>query len=139
MLQICKGLCSPQPLPLDHRHTRTVSIHGLTGVESAFHSKGSTLKRTNAFRRKLRKGKKLCEKKINNHSGITQRQRDVGPVVTTQRYHNNGRLIMLEVNCIKFSLDIPYSLGIIMCKFLAVQSKTEGMAASVCVFVEHPS
>ena len=30
-------------------------IHVLKGVESAFHSKGSTLKRTNAFRQKLRK------------------------------------------------------------------------------------
>ena len=64
---------------------------------------------------------------------------DVGPVVTTQRYHNNGRLIMLEVKCIKFSLDIQYSLGIIMCKFHAFQSKTEGMAAYVRVFLEHPS
>ena len=64
---------------------------------------------------------------------------DVGPGVTTQCYHNNGRLIMLEVNCIKFSLGIQNSLGIIMCKFHARQSKTEGMAASVCVFLEHPS
>ena len=64
---------------------------------------------------------------------------DVGPGVTTQRYHNNGRLIMLEVKCIKFSLDIQNSLGIIMCKFHAFQSKTEGMAASVRVFLEHPS
>ena len=64
---------------------------------------------------------------------------DVGPVVTTQRYHNNGRLIMLEVKCIKFSLDILNYLGIIMCKFHAFQSKTEGMAASVRVFLEHPS
>ena len=31
-------------------------FHGLKGVESAFHSKGSTLKRMNAFRKKLRKG-----------------------------------------------------------------------------------
>ena len=31
------------------------------------------------------------------------------------------------------------SLGIIMCKFHAFQSKTEGMAASVRVFLEHPS
>ena len=44
---------------------------------------------------------------------------DVGPGVTTQRYHNNGRLIMLEVSCIKFSLNIQNSLGIIMCKFHA--------------------
>ena len=35
---------------------RTDSIHGLKGVKGAFHSKGSTLKRTNAFRQKLRKG-----------------------------------------------------------------------------------
>ena len=62
---------------------------------------------------------------------------DVGPDVMTQRYHNNGRLIMLEVKCIKFSLDIPNSLGIIMCKFHAFQSKTEGMAASVRVFFAH--
>ena len=64
---------------------------------------------------------------------------DVGPGVTTQRYHNNGCLIMLEVNCIKFSLDIQNSLGIIICKFYAFQSKTEGMAASVRIFFEHPS
>ena len=35
---------------------KNCSIHGLKGVESAFHSKGSTLKRANAFRQKLRKG-----------------------------------------------------------------------------------
>ena len=35
---------------------KNVSIYGLKGVESAFHSKGSTLKRANAFRHKLRKG-----------------------------------------------------------------------------------
>ena len=64
---------------------------------------------------------------------------DVGPGVTIQCYHNNGRLIMLEVNCIKFSLGIQNSLGMIMCKFHARQSKTEGMAASVRVFLEHPS
>ena len=64
---------------------------------------------------------------------------DFGPGVTTQHYHNNGRLIMLEVKSIKFSLDIQNSLGIIMCKFHTFQSKTEGMAASVRVFLEHPS
>ena len=64
---------------------------------------------------------------------------DVGLGVMTQCYHNNGRLIMLEVKCIKFSLDIQNSLGIIMCKFHAFQSKTEGMAASVRIFLEHPS
>ena len=64
---------------------------------------------------------------------------DVGPGVTTQRYHNNGRLIKLEVKCIKFSRDMQDSLGIIMCKFHAFQSKTEEMAASVRVFLEHPS
>ena len=80
---------------------------------------------------------KVCEKTINNHSGIMRRQRDVG--VTTQRYHNNGRLIMLEVNCFKFSLGLQNSLGMIMCKFHARQSKTEGMAASVRVFLEQPS
>ena len=64
---------------------------------------------------------------------------DVEPGVTTQRYHNNRRLIMLEVSCIKFSLGIQNSLGMIMCKFHARQSKTEGMAASVRVFLEHPS
>ena len=64
---------------------------------------------------------------------------DVGPGVTTQRYHNNGCLIMLEVKCIKILLDIQNSLGIIMCKFHAFQSKAEGMAASVRVFLEHPS
>ena len=82
---------------------------------------------------------KVCERTINNHSGIMRRQRDVGPGVTAQRYHNNGRLIMLEVNCIKFSLGIQNSLGIIMSKFHARKSKTEGMAASVRVFLEHPS
>ena len=64
---------------------------------------------------------------------------DVGPGGTTQRYHNNRRLVMLEVNRIKFSLDIQNSLGIIMCKFYAFQSKTEGVAESVHVFFEHPS
>ena len=63
---------------------------------------------------------------------------DVGPAVTTQRYHNNGRLIMLEVNCIKFSLGIQNSLGMIMCKFHARQSKTEGMAASAVYFLNTP-
>ena len=72
---------------------------------------------------------KVCEKTINNHSGIARRQRDVWLGVTTQRYHNNRRLIMLEVNCIKFSLDIQNSPGIIMCTFHAFHSKTEGMAA----------
>ena len=64
---------------------------------------------------------------------------DVGPGVTTQRYYNNGRLIMLEANCMKFSLDIQNSLGIILCKFHAFQSKTEGMAASVRAYFEYPS
>ena len=64
---------------------------------------------------------------------------DIGPGVTTQHYHYKGRLIMLEVNCIKFSLDIQNSLVTIMCKFHAFRSKSEGMAASVCVFLEHPS
>ena len=64
---------------------------------------------------------------------------DVGPGVTTQRYYNNGRLIMLEANCIKFPMDIQNSRGIILCKFHAFQSKTEGMAASVRVFLEYPS
>ena len=45
---------------------------------------------------------------------------------------------MLESSCIKFSLDIQNSLAIIMCKFHAFQSKTEGMAASVRVFFETP-
>ena len=66
---------------------------------------------------------------------------DVGPGVTTQRYHNNGRLIMLEVKCIKFSLDIQNSLGIIMCKFHTFQSKIEGMACClrfmIVVFRDH--
>ena len=82
---------------------------------------------------------KVCEITINNHIGINNGNvtlDDVGPGVTTQRYHNNERLIMLEV---KFSLDIQNSLGIIMCKFHAFQSKTEGMTASVRVFLEHPS
>ena len=53
---------------------------------------------------------------------------DVGPGVTTQRYHNNERLILLEINCIIFSLYIHNSLGISMCKFHAFQSKTEESA-----------
>ena len=64
---------------------------------------------------------------------------DVGPGVTTQRYHNNERLILLEVNSIIFSLYIHNSLGISMCKSHAFQSKTEEMAASVRVFLKHPS
>ena len=63
---------------------------------------------------------------------------DAGPGVMTQRYHNKGRLIMLEANCIKFSLDIQNSLGIIMCNFHAFQSKTQGMTASVRIIFEHP-
>ena len=139
MLQICKGRCSPRSLPLDRLHPRTVCIHGLKDVESAFRSKGRTLKRANALRQKLRKG--MRKKPINNHSGITQRQvtlDDVGPSVATQCYHNNRHLIMLEVSWIKFSLDIQNSVGIIMCKFHAFQSKTEGMAASVRVFLNTP-
>ena len=42
-------------------------------------------------------------------------------------------------NVSKVILSVQNSLGIIMCKFRAVQSKTEGMAASVRVFFEHPS
>ena len=42
-------------------------------------------------------------------------------------------------NVSKVTLSVQNSLGIIMCKFRAVQSKTEGMAASVRVFFEHPS
>ena len=60
---------------------------------------------------------------------------DVGQDVTTQLYHSNGRLIMLEVNCIKFSLDIQNSLGIIMCMFCTFQSSTKGMAAYVRIFL----
>ena len=64
---------------------------------------------------------------------------DVGPVVTAQRYHINARFIMLKVNCITFLLGIQNSLGIIMCKFRAFQSNTEGMVASVRVLFAHPS
>ena len=39
----------------------------------------------------------------------------------------------------KVTLWVQNSLGMIMCKFRAVQSKTEGMAASVRIFFEHPS
>ena len=46
----------PQGQTVTANYYSKVSIHGLKGVESAFHSKGSTLKRTNALRRKLRKG-----------------------------------------------------------------------------------
>ena len=42
-------------------------------------------------------------------------------------------------NVSKVTLSVQNSLGIIMCKFRAVLSKTEGMAASVRVFFEHPS
>ena len=37
-------------------------------------------------------------------------------------------------NVSKVTLSVQNSLGIIMCKFRTVQSKTEGMAASVRVF-----
>ena len=56
MLQICKGRCSLRSLPMDHPHARTVSIYGLKGVQSAFHSNGRTLKRVSTFRQKLQKG-----------------------------------------------------------------------------------
>ena len=46
---------------------------------------------------------------------------------------------MRTENVSKVTLSVQNSLGIIMCKFRAVQSKTEGMAASVRVFFEHPS
>ena len=36
------------------------------------------------------------------------------------------------------TLRVQNSLGIIVCKFRAGQSKTEGMAVSACVFIEHP-
>ena len=62
-----------------------------------------------------------------------------GPGVTRWRYHNNHRFIMRADNVSKVTLSVQNSLGIIMCKFCAVQSKTEGMAASVRVFFEHPS
>ena len=42
-------------------------------------------------------------------------------------------------NVSKVTLSVQNSLGIIMSKFRAVQSKTEGMAASIRVFFEHPS
>ena len=62
-----------------------------------------------------------------------------GPGVTRWRYHNNHRFIMRTDNVSKVTLSVQNSLSIIMCKFRAVQSKTEGMAASVRVFFEHPS
>ena len=46
---------------------------------------------------------------------------------------------MRKDNVGKVTLWVQYSFGIIMWKFPAVQSKTEGMAASVRVFFEHPS
>ena len=46
----------PQVQTVTANYYSKVSIHWLKGVESAFHSKGSTLKRTNAFRQKFRKG-----------------------------------------------------------------------------------
>ena len=45
---------------------------------------------------------------------------------------------MHKDNVIKVILWIQNSLGIIMCKFRAVKSKTEGMAASVRVFLNTP-
>ena len=46
---------------------------------------------------------------------------------------------MRKDNVSKVILWVQNSLGIIMWKFRAVQSKNEGMAASVRVFFEHPS
>ena len=46
---------------------------------------------------------------------------------------------MRKDNVGKVTLLVQNSLGIIMWKFPSVQSKTEGMAASVRVFFEHPS
>ena len=62
-----------------------------------------------------------------------------GPGVTRCCYHNNHTFIMRKDNVGKVTLWVQNSLGIIMWKFPAVQSKTEGMAASVRVFFEHPS
>ena len=60
--------------------------------------------------------RRLCARLYPKMLSECQCKRAVGPGVTTQRYHYNGRLVMLEVNCIKFSLGIHNSLGIIMCK-----------------------
>ena len=60
---------------------------------------------------------------------------DFGPGVTRWHYHNNHRFIMRTDNVSKVTLSVQNSFSIIMCKFRAVQSKTEGMAASVCVFL----
>ena len=46
---------------------------------------------------------------------------------------------MRKDNVSKVTRWVQNSLGIIICKFRAVQSKTEGMTASVRVFFEHPS
>ena len=46
---------------------------------------------------------------------------------------------MREDNVYKVTLWVQNYLGIIICNFRAVQSKTEGMATSVRVFLEHPS
>ena len=61
-----------------------------------------------------------------------------GPGVARWRYHNNHRFIMHKDNVSKVTLWIQNSLGIIMFKFRAVKSKTEGMAASVRVFLNTP-
>ena len=46
---------------------------------------------------------------------------------------------MRKDNVSKVILGVQNSLGIIMYEFRAVQSKTEGMTASVREFFEHPS
>ena len=46
---------------------------------------------------------------------------------------------MRKDNVSKVTRCLQNSLGIIMCKFRAVQSKIEGMATSVRVFFEHSS
>ena len=62
-----------------------------------------------------------------------------GPGAMRRRYHNNHRFIMRKDNVSKVTLLVQNYVGIIIYKFRAVQSKTEGMAASVRVFFEHPS
>ena len=61
-----------------------------------------------------------------------------GTGVTSLCYHNNHRFIMRTDNVSKVTLSVQNSLSIIMCKFRAVQSKTEGMAASVAYFLNTP-
>ena len=63
--------------------------------------------------------RRLCTRwipKMLSEHQKAQRVDDIGPGVTTKHNHNRC-FIMLEVICIKFSLELQNSLGTIMCKF----------------------